>query len=241
MERPRREKFILDVRRSARTLQKPTVDADSGAVEIDAIQRILHRAALWLTPKVVENYRPDDFTGWPKEEKDRLQLGVEAFLQIAEQVPPDKPATIEQFTEGTHRLRELINVLGRMVLAEWAETIEIVEKQVEKWSAESGWRSRRVDKKLSESLIGDYKAPQLLIYAEPNLYVLDPIARFVPGSQGSFDFAIQPSYDTTSLYRDDSGHWYVHLAFRNGISQGKRVEWSQDTFHQCIEQLGALV
>jgi hypothetical protein len=241
MQRPRREEFILDVRRSAKTLQQPNAEADSDAVDTDAIERILHRADRWLTPKVVEHYRPEDFTDWQKEQQDRLHLAVEEFLQIAKQVPPDKPATIDQFTEGTHRFRELINVLGQMVLDEWLRAIETVEKQAEEWSAEAGWRSRRVGKKISESLIGAYEASQLLIYAEPNLYVLDPIARFVPGGQGSFDFAIQPSYDTTSLYRDDSGNWYVHLEVRNGISKGKRVAWSRDAFRQCIEQLGAFV
>ena len=41
MPRPRREEFILDVRRSARTLQKPNVEADSDAVDTDAIAKIL--------------------------------------------------------------------------------------------------------------------------------------------------------------------------------------------------------
>jgi hypothetical protein len=87
------------------------------------------------------------------------------------------------------------------------QAIGTIEKQAEEWSAEIGWRTRRVNKKISESLIGNYEAPQLLIFAEPNLYVLAPVARFIPGGQGSFDLAIQPSYYTTSLYRDDSGKW----------------------------------
>jgi hypothetical protein len=49
MQRPRREEFILEVRRSARTLQKPNVEADADVVDTDAIARILGRAALWLT------------------------------------------------------------------------------------------------------------------------------------------------------------------------------------------------
>ena len=98
-----------------------------------------------------------------------------------------------------------------------------------------------MNKKISESLIGTYEAPQLLIFAEPNLYVLDPVARFVPWGQGSFDLAMEPSYCTTSLYRDDSGKWYVHLEVRNGVSKGKRVEWSKDAFRQCIERLRVFV
>jgi hypothetical protein len=241
MQRPNREEFILDVRRSAKTLQKPNVGADSDTVDTDAIARILHRAAMWLTPKVVERYRPEDFTGWPQEQQERLRLAVDGFLQIARQIPPNKLATIDQFTEGTHRFRDLIGVLAEMVIQEWIHAIVTVEEQAEKWSAEAGWRSRRVKKQITESLIGTYDAPQLLIFAEPNLYVLDPVARFVPAGQGSFDLALQPSYNTTSLYRDDSGIWYVHLEVPNGVSEGKREPWGKDAFRQCIDHLSTFV
>jgi hypothetical protein len=98
-----------------------------------------------------------------------------------------------------------------------------------------------VKKKLTESLLGSYDAPQLLIYAEPHLYVLDPVARFVPGAQGAIDVAIQPSYFVTSLYRDDSGVWYVHLNVGKGSPKGRREEWSKASFNMCIEELRGLV
>ena len=184
MPRPRREEFISDVRLSATMLQKPNVEADSAKLDTDAISRILHGAALWLTPKVVEHYNPDDFAEEQADHQDRLRLAVEQFRQIVRQVPPDQPATVERFMEGAERLRELIKVLANIVLAEWVRAIDAVERNAEEWSAERTWRTRRVDKKMIESLIGAYEAPQLLIFAEPNLYVLDPVARFVPGAQG---------------------------------------------------------
>jgi hypothetical protein len=237
MQRPIREEFILDVRRAERMLQAPKVEADSKGIDTDAIARILQRAALWLTPKVVENYRPEDFTGWTEEWQERLHTAVDRFREIAQQVPSNKPATSDQFTEGFRRFRELITVLGAMVLHEWIDALNGVEGEAEKWSNEVGWRSRRIGKPINETLLGSYEAPQLLIFAEPNLYVLDPIARFIPGGQGSLDLAVQPSYHTSSLYRDDSGKWYVHLEIRNGVSKGNRVEWSKDAFHRCVEEL----
>jgi hypothetical protein len=241
MPRPRREEFVLDVRRAARALQKPHVEADSDAVDTDAITRILHRAALWLTPKVVAHYDPDDFAGWNAEERVRLRLAVEGFHRVARQVPPGQPATVDQFREGAELFRELIKVLGSMVLAEWTFAIDAVESKAEEWSAKAAWRTRRVNKKMDESLIGPYEAPQLLIFAEPSLYVLDPVARFVPGAQGAFDFAIQPSYYTTSMYRNDNGIWYVHLDIGKGVANGRRVKWNKGSFHRCIEQLSAFV
>jgi len=222
-------------------LQKPSVEADSDAVDTDAIAKILHRAAQWLTPKVVEHYDPDDFADEQADQQNRLHLAVEEFRRIASQVPPDRPATVDQFTEGAELLRELIKVLGNMVLAEWMSAIDAVERNAAEWSAEVAWRTRRVNKKMNESLIGPYEAPQLLIFAEPSLYVLDPVARFVPGAQGAFDFAVQPSYYTTSMYRDDNGIWYVHLDIGKGAANGRPVEWNRDSFRRCVEQLRAFV
>jgi hypothetical protein len=241
MPRPRREEFILDVRRSARTLQHPNAEAALNAENTDAIARILHRATLWLTPAVVEQYDPDDFAAWPSEQQNRLKLAVAEFRKTAGKAPPDQPPSLDQFMEGTKRFRELVQVLGSMVLAEWNRAIDAVETQAEEWSAKAEWRTRRVSKKMSESLVGAYEAPQLLIFAEPNLYALDPLARFVPGAQGAFDFSIQPSYYTTSMYRDDKGVWYVHLNVRRGVAHGRRVKWSRKAFHACIEQLKVLV
>ncbi len=241
MPQRRREEFILDVRRSARMLQKPNVEADSDAVDTDAIAKILHRAAQWLTPKVVEHYDPDDFADEQADQQNRLRLAVEEFRRIAGLVPTNQPATVDQFMEGAELLRELIKVLGSMVLSEWMRAIDAVERKVEEWSAEFAWRTRRVNKKMNESLIGPYEARQLLIFAEPNLYVLDPVARFVPGAQAAFDFAIQPSYYTTSMYRDHNGIWYVHLDIGKEMANGRSVEWNRGSFRSCVEQLRAFV
>jgi hypothetical protein len=220
-------------------LQKPNVEVDSDALDTDAIAQILHRAALWLTPKVVEHYDPDDFADGQEDQRDRLRRAVEGFRGIASQVSPGQPATVDQFMEGAERLRELIKVLGSIALAEWMRAIDAVERKAEEWSAEREWRTRRMNKKMNESLIGPYEAPQLLIFAEPSLCVLDPIARFVPGAQGAFDFAVQPSYYTTSMYRDDNGIWYVRLDIGKGVANGRRVEWDKDSFYSCVEQLKA--
>ncbi|MCA9226575.1 MAG: hypothetical protein KDA47_13230 [Planctomycetales bacterium] len=241
MHQPRREQFILDVRQSARTLQQPRVETDSDKVDTDAIAEILHRAALWLTPRVVNHYAAEDFTNCSEEQQQRLDLAVNEFRYIAEQVSSDQPADIEQFTSGMNRVRNLIAALGDIVLDEWMLAIQTVEGQATLWAEEAGWRARTEKKKIRESLLGTYEAPQLLIFAEPDLFVFDPVARFVPGGQGSFDLAIQPSYYTTSLYRDYNGDWYVHLEVCNGVSQSKRVAWGRDAFYECFEELRAFV
>ncbi|MCA9223529.1 MAG: hypothetical protein KDA71_24620, partial [Planctomycetales bacterium] len=109
----------MDVRQSARTLQQPRVETDSDKVDTDAIAEILHRAALWLTPRVVDHYAAEDFTNCSEEQQQRLDLAVNEFRYIAEQVSSDQPADIEQFTSGMNRVRNLIAALGEIVLDEW--------------------------------------------------------------------------------------------------------------------------
>jgi len=240
MQQPRREEFILDVRRSARTLRNPNVEADSDALDTDAIAKVLHRAALWLTPKVVERYDPDDFTNVPEEQQTRLRLAVDGFSEVAGQVSPVQTASIDQFMEGAERFRDLINVLHEIVLGEWKAEIETVESLAESWAEERNWRCRRVEKTITESLIGTYGATQLLVFAEPSLFVLDPVARFIPGGMGAFDLAIQPSYHTTSLFRGYDKVWYVNVSDPSGNARAQRVKWSKDTFIQCFEELKVL-
>ena len=105
MERPRRKSsfWTCDVLRK-RTVQKSDVEADSDPMDADAITKILHRAARWLTPKVVEHYRPKDFTDWPKAQQARLELAVQEFRNISRQVRQNELLTVDQFMDGTQLL-----------------------------------------------------------------------------------------------------------------------------------------
>jgi len=240
MPRPKREEFILDVRRMSTMRQPASVIADSALVDTHSIAGGLSRADLWLTPKVVESYNPADFASWPQEQQEQLRFAVEDFRKIAAQVAPDQPATSQQFKDGSDRFRELIKVLGTMIRTEWLRSLDALESQIEDWSHKANWRTRRVKKPLKESLLGSYEAEQLLIFAEPNLFVLDPIARFVPAAQGAVDFAFQPSYDAKTVSRDYNDTWYVYSEPREGVAKARRVRWNKQSFYDCLRQLSAL-
>lgn len=238
---PKREEFILDTRRAARTVQKPTVTVDSELINTDALSKALQRAALWLTPKVVETYDPAEFTGWDKGLQSELSNAVEGFRAVAQTVPSDKPATAAQFRDGLAAFQCLTTAVRDIVLVEWKDAVEGVVKQVEQWSAEFNWHSRRQQKKLTETLLGEYSLPQLYLYAEGHLYVLDPLARFVPGALGAFDLTIQPSFYLTSLYRHLDGTWYLHLDVGQGVNGARTAVFSKDAFHESIDELRSLL
>jgi hypothetical protein len=236
----KREEFVLDVRRAARLAEKPTVIASSIQANPDEIARTLHRAAIWLSPNIVQRYDPAEFGDLRPEIRDGLTRTIERFRGIAETVPADQPATAEQFARGQEAFRALLTSIRNVVLSEWEQAVEALVENTESWVKELGWVTKRVQKRLSETLLGTYEIPQLLMHAAPYLYVLDPVARFVPGAAGAFELSVQPSFYTISIYRDDGGVWHAHHDVGQGENTGKRDGWSKDTLKKCLEELGAL-
>jgi hypothetical protein len=238
---PKGEQFILEVRQAARSAEKPTVITSSGLANPEIVSKILHRSALWLTPKVVESYDAADFHTWPAELQESLTRSVENFRSITETIPPDKAANAEQFARGEEAFRTLVGSVRAVVLWEWTKVSEDLITNTESWAREFGWITRRVEKRLSETLLGSYTMSQMLMHAPPYLYALDPVARFVAGAAGAFDLSIQPSYYMTSLYRDYDGVWYAHYEVGQAANSGSREPWNRDTFRKCVEELRALL
>jgi len=237
---PKGEEFILDVRSAARLEQKPTMISDWELINAGAASKALQRAALWLTPKVVQGYEPAEFVAWPEDLRKQLQLAVEGFRPVAGAVTPDKPATADQFRLGLEAFERLLAAVRAVVLWDWTRAAEGLVREAETWCAEFAWRSRRTEKKLTETLLGEYSVPQLQLYAE-HLYVLDSVARFVPGALGAYELSIQPSLYLTSLYRNYDGSWYVHLNLRQGVKGAHSEPWSKDSFRRSVEELRSLL
>jgi hypothetical protein len=238
---PKREEFILDVRRAARLEQRPTAATDSDLINPDALAKVLHRAALWLTPKTVEAYAPAEFMAWDEGLQKELQAAVERFRAVAQAVPPDKPASAEQFRGGLEAFQRLLSAVRSVVLSEWISAVAGVTRQIEQWSADRGWPTRRQEKQLTETLLGQYSLPQLYLHADGNLYILDPLARFVPGALGAFDLSIQPSFYVTSLYRHFDGTWYVHLNVGQGVNGAENESLTSESFAKAVHELRSLV
>jgi hypothetical protein len=238
---PKGEQFILKVRQAARTAEKPAVITSSGLANPEVISRTLHRAALWLTPKVIEGYDAVDFHSWPTELQESLTSAVNDFHAITDTIPSGKAATVEQFARGEEAFQRLAGSVRTIVLWEWTKAAEDLIANTDSWAQEVGWATRRVEKRLSETLLGTYTLSQMLIHAAPYLYALDPVARFVPGAAGAFDLSIHPSYYTASLYRDYDGVWYAHYGVGPEANSGQRHAWNRDAFRKCVEELRSLL
>ena len=68
---------------------------------------------------------------------------------------------------------------------------------------------------MRDSVLGQYKAPAMLMQRETVELILDPVGRCAPGTEGVVDLYRLPAYDDiASLYFVD-GAWRLHYAFRS--------------------------
>jgi hypothetical protein len=96
---------------------------------------------------------------------------------------------------------------------EWLKSLADLTVKVKKWAEELNWTTRQISKRMKDSRLGEYEAPALLMQKETVRVLLDPVARFAPGSEGVVDFYLMPAYDDiASLYLVD-GEWQLRYMF----------------------------
>src|SRR5688572_3868655 len=83
--------FLRNITTAAKFLS-PTVASDSASVDADAVEDMLTRAALWLTPAAVNGFDPNEFWSLSAAEKEALRTSVQRFRDLASSVPADGPA-----------------------------------------------------------------------------------------------------------------------------------------------------
>ncbi len=88
------------------------VTTDSRHLDPAASAQALARAAIWLTPSAVQGFRADDFQELGAAKQRALAEKVEEFERVAQKVPPDAPATDQQFREAKAALEKILTILG---------------------------------------------------------------------------------------------------------------------------------
>jgi hypothetical protein len=229
---PRRE-FINDLRRAYSSTEPVSVETDSALVDPAALARTIQKADLWLTPKILENFRVEDFEDLSTEARSKLQDAVSAFQAAASVVPQTAPATKEQAQEAYSRLLQILALVQPALREEWLKDVALLEQETESWCRKQGWPTESRSKRLSETWLGDYVAPKLHFFAFDRPFVLEPVGRFAPGATGLFDLAVIPTYDSAMVSRT-AEKWYVHP-----VGEGARRPWSEGTFVDTLKRLAS--
>lgn len=95
---------------------------------------------------------------------------------------------------------------------EWLNRLNDLILLVEGWVEESGWRTRRTVKPVTEAGLGRYEAPLLLMERGGVEVVLSPIARTSPESDRVVDLYLMPGYDDVASLHLEGGRWRVRQA-----------------------------
>lgn len=233
--------FIQSIWRAARSERRPRVGTDSPRLDSDVIARVIQGANLWLTPAIVKPYTAAAFDDRNGEVQKRLSEAVERFREVASRVPGDQAPTLEQLQEGRAAFDQLKAATGEVIHEEWKQAANALVDRAEKWATESGRMPRRKAKSLKETLIGSYELDQLWFYAEGSLYILDPVARFIPDGLGSFDLSIQPSFSYATIYRHLNGEWHIFSDVGRGVNATRKEPLTRGSFQRAIVELRALV
>lgn len=130
------------------------------------------------------------------------------------------------------------------LLDEWRERLTQLMASVKKWVEELDWSTRLISKKMSDSALGAYEAPALLMQKETTRVLLDPIARFAPGTDGVVDLYLMPGYDDIVNLCFVEGQWQLRSAASGEPPNGATSEFenqplSKENLSRILDEIAA--
>jgi hypothetical protein len=125
---------------------------------------------------------------------------------------------------------------------EWVGRLATLVSQIEQWAKEAGWSTRRLDRRMHDSQIGEYKAPALLLQVEFTKIALEPIGRFIPDAMGAADLYLMPAYDDIASLYDTADGWEFIYRWPgspkiNDLNSAKAEPLSKETIQRVLEQM----
>jgi hypothetical protein len=97
-----------------------------------------------------------------------------------------------------------------VVRDEWLVRLQKLTSTVKGWAEELDWSTRVISKKMNDARLGNYDAPALMMQKEAIRVLLDPVARFAPGTDGIVDLYLMPGYDDIATLFLAGGEWRLH-------------------------------
>ena len=229
-----RDDFFRAVRRAV-SFMAPRVETNPPFTDASYIERMLRGTDSWLAQDVVAAFRPEDFPNLDQSERDELTEAVNAFLAVARSVPPNEPATSEQREAALRPFTHIVKAVQKLLLNDWIQASRQLLGEAEEWAKEVDWPSKRYAREMTEDFIGTYKQDRLVFSAEGSQLALVPVGRFAPGTDGVFDLAVLPAYDSVMVVRNGD-RWFIHpFPGENG-----QQDWTKEAFRSTSLELARL-
>jgi len=229
-----RDEFYDDVRRVYGLAFPAEVETNGPRLNADDLHRRLQRSHIWLTPKTVEAYRPEDFADLHGDRQAELKRVVETFRIAASAVAPNAPPTDELLRAAAAAYETLLSITRRLAREEWVAEVDRRLTEAEGWCASRQWLARKKPTVVKDNFLGAFEAPHLHISAFDNHFLLSPVARFAPGASGLLELALLPSYESVLVVRSGA-RWHIQPVEEGG----RRRLWSESAFVDTLTQLNA--
>lgn len=125
---------------------------------------------------------------------------------------------------------------------EWLSHLRELAKQAQVWAEEHGWSTRLFPKKMEDSRLGRYEAPALMMQKDATRVLLDPVARFAPGTEGVVDLYLMPAYDDIASLYFVNGSWQLHRLMSPRRASAGNMEscpLSKEVLAEVLEEMFA--
>jgi hypothetical protein len=124
----------------------------------------------------------------------------------------------------------------------WLERLGELVDRVEQWARQLDWSTRRIDKRMEDSILGTYQAPALLLQQDVAKLFLEPISHSTYGSEGAADLCLMPAYDDIASFYYTKGSWHVHYLFEEAppaikFDKTKTRPLSQEAFNFILNSM----
>jgi hypothetical protein len=124
----------------------------------------------------------------------------------------------------------------------WIQRVSDLVKSVEAWAKEFDWTTKRIEKKIEDSRLGNHKAAGLVMQQDTIRVLLEPISATAPGSDGLVDLCLMPGYDDIASLYHREGTWHVHYVFPTkravaGIKEGETRPLSKKTLGVVLDEM----
>lgn len=184
---------------------------------------------------LVFTFVPKGVQGTQRKRVPQFSAGVRPAaegLEIDWSGTPDDPGPARADIEA--------EIVTRMKMrAAWIERVTTLVDQVEQWARELGWATRRIDKRLDDTQIGNHRVPALLMQEEIWRFMLEPIGRSGAGTEGLVDLYLMPAYDDIAGIYYYDGRWNVHERTDAGlpVTKAQAAPLSKEALEKLLAEM----
>ncbi|MGL4421572.1 MAG: hypothetical protein ACRCZF_12960 [Gemmataceae bacterium] len=128
-------------------------------------------------------------------------------------------------------------VIANGTVDTWIEQLQALCREVQAWAESSGWKTRIILKTITETQLGRYRAPVLIMEKDAVEMVLNPVARYVPGAEGAVDLYLAPAYDDVATLYYEQSTWYLHIPIQSQPHMPERQPLTSETFLSVLAEM----